>query len=803
MQNTAEIVIIGGGALGCSIAYHLAKMGKKDIVLLEKNALTHGCTWHAAGLIGQLRTKRNLTRMLQYSAELYDRLEEETGLATGWKKVGSIRIASSKERWREIKRTATTARSFDFDLQLISAREAQDLFPLMTTDGVEGAAWIPSDGYVDPSGLTQALAKGARNSGVKIHEGVRVTDLVVSGRRVKQVITDHGNIEADIVINAAGLWARDLGFMAGVDIPAGIVEHQYMVTEKNDSISSDLPTFRDPDNLFYLKPEPGALAIGGWEPNTIARGQAGFPWEFGQELYASNFDRFEQIALPAMKRLPILENLGVRTLINGPIPVSPDGEPIMGLPNGLDNFYVACGFTAGIAGCGGAGRALANWIVEGDPGMDLWSFDVRRFGPHHNSRHFLSARAVEAYGNYYLMHYPGDEAQSARGIRKSPLHTVLKEKGAVFGSRFGWERANWFAKNGQEAVDVPSFDNPNWFDAVSLEHKAIRESVALIDQSSFAKFEITGESALAFLQRLCVNNIDEPVGTVVYTQLCNDKGGIEADVTITRIEQHRFMLVTGSGFGVHDSSWIETHMPKDGSVALRETSNQFAVVNICGPKSREVLQTLCDQSLANTEFPFMQARTLNIGAAKVLALRASYVGELGYELYIPVENAVHVYEQLWDAGQGHQIINAGYRAIDTLRMEKRYLYWSSDITPDYNPFEAGLGFCVDFTKDDFIGKQALVKAKADGLTRKLCCFTLESKTPVFGGEAVLHNGKVVGVTSSGNYGHTVGKSIVFAYVPASCMKEKQGFQIEAFCELIDANREISVLYDPRRVKLLS
>ncbi len=803
MKSSAEIVIVGGGALGCSIAYHLAKMGKKDTVLLEKNALTHGCTWHAAGLVGQLRTKRNLTRMLQYSAELYDQLEQETGLATGWKKVGSIRIASSKERWREIKRTATTARSFDFDLQLITAKEAQDFFPLMTTDGVEGAAWIPSDGYVDPSGLTLALAKGARNTGVRIHEGVRVTDLVVSGRRVKKVITDHGNIEADFVINAAGLWARDLGFMAGVDIPAGIVEHQYMVTEKNESISAELPTFRDPDNLFYLKPEPGALAIGGWEPDTIPRGQAGFPWEFGQELYAGNFERFEQIALPTMKRIPILEKLGVRTLINGPIPVSPDGEPIMGLPNGLDNFYVACGFTAGIAGCGGAGRALANWIVEGDPGMDLWSFDVRRFGPHHNSNHFLGKRTVEAYGNYYLMHYPGDEAHSARGIRKSPLYNVLKQKGAVFGSRFGWERANWFAVNGEDAVDRACFDKPNWFDAVGLEHKAIRESVALIDQSSFAKFEITGQAALSFLQYLCVNNIDEPVGTVVYTQLCNDKGGIEADVTITRLADQQFMLVTGSGFGVHDRGWIDAHLPEDDSVILRETSNQFAVINICGPKSREVLQTLCSESLTNKDFPYMQAKTIGIGASKVLALRASYVGELGYELYIPVENAVHLYDLLWQAGQEYNLINAGYRAIDTLRMEKRHLYWSSDITPDYNPFEAGLGFCVDFTKGDFIGKQALLKAKESGLTRKLCCFTLESQTPVFGGEAVLYNGSVVGITSSGNYGHTVGKSIVFAYLPASCRLEKEGFQVEAFCERIDAKREISVLYDPRRERLIN
>ena len=448
MSESAEIVIIGGGALGCSIAYHLAKHGKKDVLVLEKSALTDGCTWHAAGLIGQLRTKRNLTRMLQYSAGLYDRLEKETGQATGWKKVGSLRIASSKARWQEIKRTATTARSFGFEMNLITAREAQDLFPLMTTEGVEGAAWIPSDGYVDPSSLTQALAKGARSGGVKFREGVRVTGFEKNGRTITAVITDMGRIHAGTVVNAAGLWARAVGHMAGIDIPAGVVEHQYMVTEKDNSISADLPTFRDPDKLFYLKPEPGALALGGWEPDTSPCQKGGIPWTFGRELYGSNFERFEQIALPAMERLPILEKLGIRTLINGPIPVSPDGEPIMGKPVGLDNFFVACGFTAGIAGCGGAGRAMASWIVEGDPGMDLWPFDVRRFGPHHNTDPFLRARTVEAYGNYYLLHFPGEEAHSARGIRKSPLYQILKDKGAVYGSKFGWERPNWFAPDG-------------------------------------------------------------------------------------------------------------------------------------------------------------------------------------------------------------------------------------------------------------------------------------------------------------------------------------------------------------------
>ena len=802
MQDRAEIVIIGGGALGCSIAYHLAKLGKNEVVVLEKSALTHGCTWHAAGLIGQLRNKRNLTQMLQYSARLYDRLEKETGQATGWNKVGSLRIASSKERWQEIKRTATTARSFGFELHLVSAKEAQEKFPLMTTDGVEGAAWIPSDGYVDPSMLTQALAKGARNGGVAFHEGIRVKELIKRDRRITTVVTNQGNIEAEIVVNAAGLWAREVGRMAGVDIPAGVVEHQYMVTEKHDSISANFPTFRDPDNLFYLKAEPGALALGGWEPDTVPCGKPGMSWSFGQQLYEPNYDRFEQIAVPAMRRLPILEELGVRTLINGPIPVSPDGEPIMGRPKGLDNFFVACGFTAGIAGCGGAGRALAHWIVEGDPGMDLWSFDVRRFGRHHNSNHFLRARTVEAYGNYYLMHYPGDEAHSARGIRKSPLYKTLKDKGAVYGSKFGWERPNWYALDDVDSIDEPSFESPNWFDAVAKEHRAIRERVALIDQSSFAKFEISGPGALAFMQKLSVNNVDRPAGSIIYTQLCNSSGGIEADVTITRLGEQLFYLVTGSGFGVHDSGWIESHLPRNGSVEFQEVTGAKAVINLCGPRSREVLELVCEEQVDNSNFAFMQARSLTIGAATLLALRATYVGELGYELHIPVEFAIHVYQKLWEAGQPFNIVNAGYRAIDSLRMEKGFVYWSADITPDYNPYEAGLGFCVDLDKGDFIGRDALKKIRAARVEKKLCCLTLAEKTPVFGGEAILHKGEVVGVSTSGNFGHTVGKNIVFAYLPTALLKE-QDFEVEAFCEPVKATLAPRVLYDPKRERLLN
>ncbi len=675
----------------------------------------------------------------------------------------------------------------------------------MTTEGVVGAAYIPSDGYIDPSSLTQALAKGARQGGVGIQEGVRVTDLVVENRRVTQVVTDHGTIRAGVVVNAAGMWARELGALAGVAIPAAAVEHQYMVTEKLPELPADLPSLRDPDRNFYLKPEVGGFAIGGWEDDAPPFCPDGIPPGFARELLASSFERFEQIALPAAERIPALNELGVRNLINGPIPVSADGEPIMGRAPGLDNFFIACGFTAGIAACGGAGRALAQWIAEGDPGMDLWAFDIRRFGPHHAGTRYLHARAVESYGRYYKIHWPAEEMRSGRGARRSPLYGALKDKGAVFGSKFGWERPNWFAPAGVEPEDRPSFERPNWFEQVGAEHRAVRERVALIDVSSFSKFEISGPGAFRFLQGLAANDLDKPPGAVVYTQLCNERGGIEADLTITRLDQDRFYIVTGSGFGVRDGGWIQSHMPNDGSVAFREVTPANSVINLCGPDSRAVLEKVAEGpggDVSNAAFPFMTAAELRIGYAPVLALQLTYVGELGYELHVPSDYASHLYETLLDAGAEFGIANAGYRAIDTLRMEKRYLYWGADITPDYSPYEAGLGFCVKLGQGAFLGHAALARIKEEGPRRKLCAFTLDSPAPVRGGEAILRGGEVLGVTTSGNYGHTLGKSIVFGYLPIEAAGHDD-YEIEAFCERVPARRHDRALYDPERARILA
>ena len=802
MADQAEIVIIGGGAIGCSIAYHLAKFGKRDVLLLEQYGLTQGSTWHAAGLVGQLRSKRNLTRMMQDSVALYGRLEAETGQAVDWKPVGSLRVASSPERWQEIKRSATTARSFGFELQLMSAADAQRRFPLMSTVGVVGAAFVPSDGYIDPSSLTQALAKGARSGGVRIREGVKVTDIPAKRGRVREVVTDQGTIACETVVIAAGIWARELGAMAGLAIPAGAVEHQYMVTEKFDYVDPGMPTFRDPDHLIYLKPDVGALALGGWEPNTVPFGAKGIPAGFQRSLLDPNFDRFEQLAVEAAKRLPMLNEVGVRELINGPIPVSADGEPVMGRAPGFENLYVACGFTAGIAAAGGAGRAMAAWIAEGDPGMDLWSFDIRRFGPHQASRRFLEERCVESYGAYYKMHWPGAEAETARRLRLSPLYPMLEAMGAVYGSKAGWERPNWFARRGERPLDRPSYERPNWIEAVGEEHRTVRERVGLVDLSSFAKFELSGRGALKALQRLAANDLDRDPGAVVYSQLCNARGGVEADLTIVRLDEERFYIVTGSGFAVRDSGWIRTNLPRDGALELRDVTSAWAVIHVCGPRARSLLRVAAEEDIGNEFFPHYTAQELTIGSAKVRALRLSYTGELGFELHCPSETAPKVYGLLWQAGRDLGVANVGYRALESLRLEKRHLYWSAELTPDINPYEAGLGFCVALDKGDFLGRDALARVKAEGPKRKLCCFTLEESVPVYGGEAILRNGKVLGVTTSGGFGYSVGKPIVLGYLPAE-EAVYVDYEIEAFTKSYPAVRHDRPLYDPDRRRALA
>ena len=796
-----RILIIGGGAIGTALAYHLARAGARDVLLVEKAQLTHGCTWHAAGLVGQLRGKKNLTRLMQDSVAVFDRLEQETGQAISWKKVGSLRLAASAARWSEIRRSMGQARSFGVECHALSAAEARGRFPYLSTDGIAGAAFIPGDGHIDPYSLTMAYARGARLRGVKIEVGVCVEEIVRAGRRVTGVVTNAGNIACDILVNCAGLWAKRVGRMAGIELATSIVEHQYFLTEKKLDFPADLTTLRDPDSNFYLKPDTGAFAIGGWEDGSRGFHRGLPPLSFARELLPPNMERLELFALPAAARLPVLNEIGIQSVINGPIPVSADGEPLMGLAPELDNFYVACGFTAGIAASGGAGLALANLILHGDAGMDLWPFDVRRFSAAQAQPRYLEKRAIEAYGAYYKIHWPLDEPQAARKLRRSPLHELLRRAGAVFGSKAGWERPNWFAPDGAAAQDLPAFeDKPNWFVAVAAEVGALRERTALIDQSSFAKFEITGTGAEAALQRIAANDLGGPPGKAVYTQLCNERGGIEADVTLIHDGPDHFLLVTGAAFGVRDSGWVARQLPE--GIAIREITNSLATLNLCGPHARAILQAVTDDDVSNPALPFRGVRHIDVGNASALAVRIGYVGELGYELYLPQEYAAGVYELLWAAGEPWGIANAGYRAIESARLEKGYLYWSSDISPDYNPFEAGLGFCVALDKGDFRGREALLKIKAEGVARQLCTFTIAGFAPLHGGEAIVSDGRVVGSTTSAGYGHTLGKTIAYGYLPVAALGAGAGaFSIEAFGKSYPATRGPRCLYDPKMDRL--
>ncbi|MCH7880919.1 MAG: FAD-dependent oxidoreductase [Proteobacteria bacterium] len=810
--TSARIVIIGGGVIGTSIAFHLTRSGEEDVVLLEKSHLTEGATWHAAGLVGQFRSQQNLMSLMSDSVKLFDTLAAETGQDPDWRKVGSLRLAQSENRWKELLKSYSAAQAVGFEMNLLTPSEARDLYPLIEIDDLVGAAFIPEDGYIDPNSLTQAYAKGIRANGGQIFEGVMAKDLLRDGDRITHVVTDQGSIEVETVVNAAGLWARQIGWMAGVEIPAGVVEHQYLVTEKSDQIPAGLPALRDPDGGFYAKPEPGALAIGGWERQTnTVNPKEGFPWENERHLFDGDMDRLAEFFEPAMRRIPILAELGMRTIVNGPIPISPDGEPIMGPVPGLSNFFAACAFTSGIAASGGAGKAVANWILEGDPGLDLWPFDIRRFGPLHAGQRFLHDRAVESYSKYYAIHWPGEELESARGVRRSPLYQTLKDQGAVFGSKFGWERANWFAQGDIPQQDVLGFDRPQQDITVGREHLAAREGVVLIDMSSFTKFEISGPRACEFLQYLAVANVDKQPGGATYTQLCNQRGGIEADVTIIRRSEDCFWLITGSGLGVRDRHWIDTQLisyldrqgnsSQSGQVTVRDITSAHGVINLAGPLARQVLQKVCDEDLSHDAFPFMATRDIRIGYAPALAYRVTYIGELGWELYIPSEYLQYVYELLQQAGEEFGIINIGYRAIDSLRLEKRYLAWGVDITPDYNPFEAGLQFLIDWDKGDFIGAQALAKIRQDGVQQKLACLVLDDPLPVFGGEAIFADGRVVSQTTSGNFGYSIGNSLVLGYLPVELLRSGD-FEIEAFGKRSSASLIKGAAYDPERAKIL-
>ncbi len=803
MKDQARVVIIGGGITGCSIAYHLTLMGWKDVVILDKGELTSGATFHAAGLVGQLRASVNITKMLKYSVELYSRLEEETGQHTGWSQVGGLRIASSKNRMEELRRAAAMAKTFGLPMELISPKEACELFPVMEKKGIVGAAFLPTDGQIDPSGVTYALAQGAKNRGAEIYTETRVIGIRLKRGAVYEILTEKGNIKAEIIVNAAGIWAPEIGKMVGVSIPIIPMEHQYLITKPIPGVKRGMPTMRDPDLLVYFREELGGLIMGGYEPNPIPWGLDGIPKNFTKTLLKSNYEHFEPLSNLAMKRVPVIGQAEILTLLNGPEAFTSDGDFIMGESPEVKNFFVAAGFCAhGIAAAGGVGKMMAEWIIEGEPSLDLWRLDIRRLSAHHGSQKYALDRSIEVYAHHYAMSWPFEEMKSARPLRTSPLYGRLKSMGAVFGEKSGWERPNWFAPKGVVPKDKLGWGLPNWFEHVAREHHSIRTKAGVIDQSSFGKIEIKGPDALPFLQKITDNQMDRPVSSITYTQMLNEKGGIECDLTVSRLGEEHFYLVTGTAFVKHDLSWIKRHLPEEAHLSITDVTSARACITLCGPKSREILRSLTKDDLSNEGFPYMTCKEIYLGYAPVLALRITYVGELGWELHIPTEYALYVYDLLWEAGKSFGLINAGYRAIDSLRLEKGYRYWSVDLSPEYTPFEAGLDFCVKLDKGDFIGHQSLLTQKEKGISRKLCCLTIDSGPLMpIGKEAILDGDKVVGIVTSGGYGHSIQKPIAYGYLPIAYSEPGTKLSIEVAAKKYGAIVEKEPLYDPENQKI--
>ena len=813
MADHARAVIIGGGVGGTSIAYHLAERGWTDVVLVDRAELTSGSTFHSAGLVGQLRGSVTLTKMMMYGADLYRRLRDETGVDPSWHEVGSLRLASTPARYEELQRQAGWAKTFGLPLELISAREAQDRFPLMTTDGVLGAVWLPTDGWLDPSGLAMALAAGARRRGVTIRTRARVVAIGVERGRVAgvEVETAGGEretIEADVVVNAGGMFAPEIGRLAGITIPIIPMAHQYLFTEAIDGVHPGLPQLRDPDNLVYFREEVGGLCMGGYERNPAPWSLDGIPPDFSGKLLAPDLPRFEEIMAGAVRRVPAIADARVSRIINGPEGFTPDNEFILG-ESEVRGFFVAAGFCAhGIAGAGGIGRQMASWIVDGEPELDLWQMDIRRFGGQHwRSREWTLARTTEVYATYYDIHYPNEERTAGRPLRTSPTYGRLAELGAAFGEKSGWERPNWFEPNADdprfggrsalEGLGPHGWAGEHWSPAIAAEALATRRDVALFDETSFAKLEVVGPGAVAFLERLCANVIDVPAGRIVYTSMLNTRGGIECDVTVTRVAAWRFMLVTGTALGQHDLGWLRAHMPDDGSVQINDLTSGRICYGLWGPRARDLVTSLTTDDVSDAGFPYLTARPITIGRVPVYALRVTYVGELGWELYAHTEFGLTLWDTLVEAGREHGLTPGGYRAIDALRLEKGYRVWSSDITPDENPYEAGLGFAVALDKEtEFIGREALRAARDAGPRKRLRCLVLDDPRSVcLGNEPVRVDGAIVGRVTSGGIGYTLGRSIAYAYLPSEKAIGTRG-EIDLFGEWVGFEVVREPLYDP-------
>jgi len=800
VRDRAQAVVIGGGVGGCSVLYWMTKLGWNDVVLAERADLTSGSTFHSAGLVGQLRGSLSLTKMMMSSVDLYRMLGDEVGLETGWHEVGSLRLASSNERMEELARQAGWAKTFGLPLELISAQEALELFPPMSIDGVVGAAYLPTDGYIDPSQLTLALAEGARRGGAEIATNTRVTAIDVRRGRVRGVETDKGRIGTELVVNAGGMFAAEIGELADVTVPVIPFAHEYLVT-RPAGLPLDLPTMRDPSLLVYFRGESGGLVMGGYERHPAPWGIDGIPADFNGRLLEEDWDRFQELMENALVRVPMLGDAEIVRLVNGPEAFTPDGEFILG-PTDVGGLWTAAGFCAhGLAGAGGMGKLVAEWIVEGVPSLDVWEMDSRRFGRHYRSRDYTLARTVEIYSTYYDVKYPGHERDAGRPLRLSPVYPRLAELGAAFGEKSGWERANWFEPNadaGDESLRPRGWAGRLWSPGIGAEHRATREAAAVFDETSFAKIDVSGEAAADFLEPLCDNHVARDVGAITYTSMLNERGGIECDFTVTRLAEDRFRIVTGTAFGQHDLAWIRSHAPEDGSVRVEDVTSQLACIGLWGPASREILEPLT----GSLDFPYMRAREVAVGFVPCLALRVTYVGELGWELYCPSEFGLRLWDSIWDAGRDYGLVAGGYRAIDSCRLEKGYRVWGADITPDDTPWEAGLDFAVKLDKGDFIGRGALIERREP--ERKLVCIVLEDPRSVaLGSEPVRADGEVVGRVTSGGYGYTVERSIAYAYVPTDRAEVGQPVEIAIFGEWIEGEVVREPLYDAESARVRS
>jgi 4-methylaminobutanoate oxidase (formaldehyde-forming) len=810
VSTHAEVVVIGGGIIGCSTAYHLARDHKADVALLERGKLTNGSSWHAAGLVGQLRSSATVTRLLKYSVELYTKLEAETGLATGWKQNGGLRLACNAERWIEVKRQATTAHSFGLEMHLLSPEEARKLWPIMTIDDLVGAAYLPSDGQANPADITQSLAKGARMHGAKIAEGVRVVGFDVRNGRVAGVRTTAGDIATERVVLCGGLWSREIGRLAGVSVPLQPMQHQYIVTEKIDGVPANLPTLRDPDRLTYYKEEVGGLVMGGYEPNPKPWALAGVPDPFEFQLLDEDWDHFEPTMQLALGRVPLLSTAGIKQMINGPESFTPDGMFMLGEAPEVGGFFVGSGFNAfGIASAGGAGWALAAWVMTGEQPMDLWVADIRRFSGLQRDESFVRERTTEAYGKHYTIVWPQEEYASARPRIVSPLYERLKRERAVFGSKLGWERPNWFARPEDEPRDIYSMGRQNWFETVGEEHRAVREAAGLFDQSSFAKFELRGKDAEAALSFIAANDITKPPGRITYTQMLNSRGGIECDLTLARLADDHYYIVTGTGFRTHDLAWIAAHIDAGLEAKLTDVTEQWGTLSLMGPLARAILAKVTAADVSNAALPFGHAREIEIADRVVRALRITYVGELGYELHAPIDSLGMIYDALMTAGRPLGLKPAGYRALETLRLEKGYRAWGSDITPNDNPLEAGLGWAVKLKQaTPFLGREAVEKAANSKLPKRLMAFTVADPSIVLTGrETILRDGNPVGYLTSGGWGYTVERNVGYGYVrnPEGVTDDylRTGhYSLEVASEVVSAEIHFQALYDPemRRIR---